>query len=172
MWLELSVYACRSESPSQVFLMVIRRLYSLLKEVEPSQWKNVVISYDNMCHLDCLRAAQAPLPLPAPYCEMWQKVTKIIDSLHIKNHKDPKCLEKYTPARVKEEHPHYNTMVCEQTFVWLSRFKKIVCSMPKEHHLFSFTEWWREETDTQNVATLCTKSPYYQEQSRSRVCLR
>ena len=27
-------------------------------------------------------------------------------------------------------------MVAEQTFVWLSRFKKILCAMPKVHHLF------------------------------------
>ena len=130
------VHTCRSESPSQVFLMVIRRLYSLLQQIEPSQWKNVIVCYDNMCHLDCLRAAQRPLPLPHPYNTMWQEVTKIIDSLHITNHKDERCLEKYSPSQVKEDHPHYNTMVCEQTFVWLSRYKKIVCSMPKNHHLF------------------------------------
>ena len=27
-------------------------------------------------------------------------------------------------------------MAAEQTFVWLSRFKKILCAMPKVHHLF------------------------------------
>ena len=50
-----------------------------------------MLAYDNMCHLDCLKAAQEYLPLPAPFNAMWSKVTKIIDSLHIKNHKDPKC---------------------------------------------------------------------------------
>ena len=30
----------------------------------------------------------------------------------------------------------FNTMCCEQTFVWLSKFKKIMCAMPKEHFHF------------------------------------
>ena len=27
-------------------------------------------------------------------------------------------------------------MAAEQTFVWASRFKKIVCAMPRLHHFF------------------------------------
>ena len=61
---------------------------------------------------------------------------KIIDRLHISNHKDKKCKEKYDPSGLKEEIPNGNTMAAEQTFVWLSRFKKILCAMPKVHHLF------------------------------------
>lgn len=67
---------------------------------------------------------------------IWNDVDKIIDTLHIRNHKDPGCKVKYTPEKLKEEHPTFNTMSCEQTFVWLSRFKKIVCAMPK--HSFHF----------------------------------
>ena len=29
-----------------------------------------------------------------------------------------------------------NTMSCEQTFAWLSRFKKVICAMPKTHFHF------------------------------------
>ena len=42
----------------------------------------------------------------------------------------------YSPEIIKEEHPTYNTMSCEQTFVWLSRFKKVVCTMQKTHPHF------------------------------------
>lgn len=37
---------------------------------------------------------------------------------------------------VKLNHPNFNTMAAEQTFVWLSRFKKILAAMGKTHHLF------------------------------------
>ena len=33
-------------------------------------------------------------------------------------------------------HPNYNLMCAEQTFTWLLRYKKILCSMNKTHHCF------------------------------------
>lgn len=89
-----------------------------------------------MCHLDGMKAAKNPLPLPSPWDKAWISIKKIIDSLHIKNHKDKSCREQYDPSILKEELPDGNTMAAEQTFVWLSRFKKILCAMPKVHHLF------------------------------------
>ena len=106
------------------------------KHKVPEEWKDIVLSYDNMCHLDGLKAAKLPLPLPPPYDQMWSSIQKIIDSLHIKNHKDARCKELYSPNKVKEENPAFNTMAAEQTFVWLSRFKKILAAMNKTHHLF------------------------------------
>ena len=67
---------------------------------------------------------------------IWKDITKIIDTLHIKNHVDDNCKRRYNPDVVKETNPSWNTMSCEQTFAWLSRFKKIVCSMPKVHFHF------------------------------------
>ena len=67
---------------------------------------------------------------------IWKDINKIIDSLHIKNHVDKRCREVYNPQTLKEDNPTFNTMVCEQTFAWLSRYKKIVSSMPKTHHHF------------------------------------
>ncbi len=66
----------RSESPSQVFVIVLRWLYETLQSIPPDKWAEVVVAYDNMCHLDRLRASQSPLPLPQPYDLMWRKVTK------------------------------------------------------------------------------------------------
>ena len=89
-----------------------------------------------MCHLERLRAARNILPWLAPWDKAWMSIRKIIDSLHIRNHKDKTCQEKYDPHILKEEIPNGNTMAAEQTFVWLSRFKKILCAMRKAHHLF------------------------------------
>ncbi len=58
-------------------------------------------------------------------------MTKIIDSLHISNHKDVSCREKYDPGILKKEIREGNTMAAEQTFVWLSRFKKNLCAIPR-----------------------------------------
>ena len=126
----------RSESPSQVFIITLQWLFHVLKDRPESEWKNVILCYDNMCHLDGMRVAQMPLPLEPPWNNMWTSVTKIIDSLHIRNHKDEKCQTVYHPSQVKEKHPQYNLMCAEQVFTWLSRFKKITCAMNKTHHCF------------------------------------
>ena len=108
----------------------------ILKSINPANWSNIFLAYDNMCHLDGMKTSKNPLPLPSPWDKAWTSLTKIIDSLHIKNHKDATCKEKYDPSTLKKELPDGNTMAAEQTFVWLSRFKKILCAMPKVHHLF------------------------------------
>ena len=53
------------------------------------------------------------LPLPGDVRYIWNK---ILDTLHIKNHVDKRCQEKYNPDSLKDENPDYNTMVCKQTF--------------------------------------------------------
>ena len=64
------------------------------------------------------------------------------DYLHFKNHKDVKCQLKYSPSKVKEDNQEegkmMNFMSAEQVFAWLSRYKRILCAMPKCHHLFRF----------------------------------
>lgn len=107
-----------------------------IKDKPQESWGNIILCYDNMCHLDGLKAAKEPLPLPPPYNQMWIDIQKIIDSLHIRNHVDQKCKEKYAPDKVKKENPSFNTMAAEQTFVWASRFKKILAAMSKTHHMF------------------------------------
>lgn len=112
-----------------------------LETVPFEEWKTVVICYDNMCHLDDLRAARVPLPTslyPEPYDRMWLEVCKIIDKLHISNHVRPKCKTKYNPDAAKNKTGvDLNTMAAEQTFSWLSRFKKILGAMPKNRHHFT-----------------------------------
>ena len=95
--------------------------------------ENYILCYDNMCQLDSLKAAKEELPLPPPYHMMWRNITKIIDRLHLANHKNPQCKELYSADNALP--PGYNTMVAEQTFSWFSRFK-IANSMSQTHHLF------------------------------------
>ena len=75
--ISICILHCRSESPSQVFIILLRWLYETLQHVPEDQCKEVVVAYDNMCHLDIIKASQAPLPLPPPYDCMWKKITKV-----------------------------------------------------------------------------------------------
>lgn len=119
-------------------MQVVRLMYLELKDVPEEDLgeaiKNYVLCYDNMCQLDSLKASKEDLPLPPPFHSMWKSITKVIDRLHLQNHKNPKCKKHYNPDDVLP--PGYNTMVAEQTFSWFSRFKKIANSMSQTHHLF------------------------------------
>ena len=91
-----------------------------------------------MCNVDRMTVAKQPLPIRPPYDKLWLQVNKVIDKLHLKNHKNPRCKELYNPESVKEKCPKLNTLVAEQTFIWASRFKKILGAMPKSHFLFFY----------------------------------
>lgn len=128
----------RSEGTGQVFLLTVKYLLERLEGIPEDQWESMIISYDNMCNLDKLRAAKRPLPLPEPYDKMWLKVKKVIDRLHLRNHKDPECRKKYYCDPSKKEYEYLNTPVAEQVFSWAARFKKVLCAMPKRHFLFFY----------------------------------
>ena len=119
-----------------MFLITLTWLIAKFGSEKREKWKDVILSYDNMCHLDNLKVAKSELPLPGEIKFIWKDIKKIIDTLHIKNHVDKRCQEIYSPDNLKELNPNFNTMACEQTFAWLSRYKKIVSSMPKIHHHF------------------------------------
>lgn len=74
-----------------------------------------------MCHVDGLKLAKCDLPFEAPFNKMWHNVIKVIDRLHIRNHKNPRCKTEYNPdGKIP---PEYNTMAAEQTNVWASRLE-------------------------------------------------
>jgi len=64
-----------------VFTIVLVWLMSVVEDVPKEEWPNIVIGYDNMCHLDALKVARKPLPLPPPYNEMWLSVTKLYNAV-------------------------------------------------------------------------------------------
>ena len=133
----------RSESPTQAFLVLILWLYRKFKplldavltaEQLDEKISHTVIAYDNMCHVDGLKLAKLDLPFQKPFDKMWQRVVKVIDRLHIRNHKDDKCKTVYNPdGKIPAK---YNTMAAEQTNVWASRLKRIICAMPRIHQFF------------------------------------
>ena len=126
--------ACKSEGPAQVFLLVLVWMMATLSKLNREERQKVVLLYDNMCHLDNLCMARKPLPGDLQY--MWLDINKIIDMLHISNHKDQRCHDQYHSIKLKEENPSFNTMPCKQTFAWLSHFKKILAAMQKTNHHF------------------------------------
>ena len=130
----------RSESPSQVFVFLVNVLLKKLKNIPPRDWSKIFIAYDNICNVDRMKVARQELPLPHPFSQVWQSVSKIIDSFHLRNHKRPECHQQYNPKSLKVVHPNYNTQACEQTFAWLGRFHRILSSVPKVHNHFSYTD--------------------------------
>ena len=129
-------YTCRSEGPAQVFLLLLTWLIAAFGKKRREDWKKVTISYDNMCHLNNLKVARRPLPLPGDLAYLRLDVKKIIDDLHIKDHRDPRCEQYRAPAEVG------NTMSCEQTFAWLSRYKRYYQLCLKLITTSIYIEWW------------------------------
>ena len=129
-------------------------LQTELKDVDPSEWGRKYLSYISVsCNVDRLKLLQKPLPLPGHMGLMWQKIQKVIDPLHIDNHKvshiflfvlfqsnfiqkRPECKVLYPPSKVKSDYPDANLMTCEELFAWLGRFKKLLNSMTKNHSHF------------------------------------
>ena len=76
-----------------------------------------------------------------------------MDALHIKNHVRSQCRKEYPKVieNLRDTFARPNTESAEQTFVWLGKFKRILSSMDKRHHLFflhclvkarnKYTEW-------------------------------
>ena len=118
-----------------------------------------------MCNLQRMKVAQNELSFPVPYNNLWQNIKKIIDVFNFKNHTNPNCKDLYNPANFKAAHPNVNTQVGEQTFVWASRFKHIVCAMSKTHHLAScsfYIVWFYDVTIIPTNATKMANTQCYQ----------
>ena len=77
-------------------------------------------------------------------------IKKVTDSLHIKNHKDPLCLQQYNPNEAITD-DNMNTMTCEQTFAWFSHYKKF-CVQCQYTIISIYTGLLREEMLTYHGA--------------------
>ena len=126
----------KSEGPTQVALIMLRFLHLYFQGKSIEDFTKFFMSYDNICHVDELKLLAKKLDLPVPFDEIWLKINKVIDPLHIKNHSRPKCKELYNPEKVREAFPEANLMCAEQTFAWMGRYKKIFNSMTKNHFHF------------------------------------
>ena len=130
--------SCRSESPTQAFLITILWLYGKFKHLNNAgyaddyirgEMTSIVLACDNMCHLDGLLLSKKKFPFPKPFNEAWKCVGKVIDRLHLRNHVDPNA-KKYITQMTRAQ------LLLPQTFIWASRFKRIMCAMPHLHQFF------------------------------------
>ena len=95
----------------------------------------------NLEHLNLWKADASNLSGDAQLgIAVFNAIDKGVDALHIKNHVRDECRQNY-PAVIEKLRSTFlkpNTESAEQTFVWLGKFKKILSSMDKRHHLFFF----------------------------------
>ena len=132
-------------------------MLSAFASLEREQLKKITISYDNMCRMNNLKVARSPLPLPGKFSHMWMDV-KIIDTLHIANHKDKTCHKLYSPKMLKKENPD---MSAANKHSPRSRVtKRIFSYMPKTHHHFYLHSWSGEEIITSRSAMLMDVGRY------------
>ena len=92
----------------QVATLTLKFLLETLKSIDQDLWSGIYLSYDKMlvnlgflcikwqiidihvlfrCNLDRLKLLQDKLPLDDKYSEVWLGINKLIDPLHLKNHK-------------------------------------------------------------------------------------
>lgn len=141
-------------------MIMLRYLHRALSSVPPEMWKYFTLCYDNMCNVDRLLCAKKSLPMfDPPFDQMWKRINKIVDKLHLSNHVRHDCKSKYNPEKITDPGSgckiadELNTVVAEQTFAWLGKFKKVLCSMPQSRHMFilhrvlvrrnAYTNWCR-----------------------------
>ncbi|CAB4012175.1 Hypothetical predicted protein [Paramuricea clavata] len=104
-----------------------------------------------MYNLNRLRAARKLLPLPQPYNNIWLKINKVINELHIILINFI-CKTKYSSDLLKEKIPGLNTPVAEQTFVWAAKVNYYV-RYAKVRTL--------KHDDKENISTLSKKRESY-----------
>ena len=67
--------------------------------------------------------------------------TKVIDNLHIWNHKEPLCQEAFSPATLKKELPEGNTVAIEQTLFSSLGLRKLYVPCEKSTIYFTYIVW-------------------------------
>lgn len=178
----------RSESPTQAYLVLAIWLYRKFQALKASGqstahiWsamQSTSLAYDNMCHVNSSKISKKDLPFPVPFNKVWSTITKVIDRLHLWNHKDLRCKQLYN---AEDKIPlQFNTMACEKTFVWGSCLNKIVWAMTRLHQFFFLhhSVKQRNRYTEQNtciakiVGTLIWKSskPVYNNLMVAKICL-
>ena len=66
---------------------------------------------------------------------------KVIDNLHIWNHKEPLCQEVFSPATLKKELPEGNTVAIEQTLCSSLGLRKLYVPCEKSTIYFTYIVW-------------------------------
>ena len=99
---------------------MLKFLRIVLAGVPNEQWENKFISYDNMCNIDRLKFLQENDEIG----DMWKKVGKVIDPLHMGNHRRPECKVEYSKDKCEAKYPQANLMIAEQVTKLFCMFDK------------------------------------------------
>ena len=109
----------RSESLSQLWF---HRLY-LIERYPEIDHEKTVTGYDDGCHWSAF--VKNPIRANSTKASLiLSKQDVVIDRLHIKGHKDPRC-QKLFDSKKNKVTKNVNTQVAEQTFSWFSLYKHI-----------------------------------------------
>ena len=82
----------------------------------------------------------------------WMDIKQVIDNLHIKNHKDPLCLQQYNPIEVITD-DNMNTMThASKHLPGYHVTKKFCVQCLKSTTISIYTGWSREEMLTYHGA--------------------
>ena len=100
-----------------MFFILLQWLLSIVKPT--GELPKVTLAYDNICNIQRMKVAKNPLPFLAPLDRLWLDVEKVIDSFHLSNHVSTACKDNFSPSKLKEDYPNYNTQAGEQTFAWV-----------------------------------------------------
>ncbi|OWA50466.1 hypothetical protein BV898_14980 [Hypsibius exemplaris] len=73
--------------------------------IPPAEWGKTFVVYDYACNIDGIKAAKWPRPLAPPYDKMWMEILKVIDVIHLQNHKRPECRTIFIPKNIFKVHP-------------------------------------------------------------------
>ena len=124
-----SVYeSMRAETLSQLWIHQLK----LVERYPSLNHSQTIVGYDNGCHYDAYKKnPKRTLVCKAAGIVASQKT--IIDNLHIKGHKDPKCKILFNAKKNKRSR-NYNTMIAEQAFSWFSLFKHMGRYMNKARY--------------------------------------
>lgn len=109
-----------SESLSQV----VNIMYEYFKNVGGTMVCNNNLAYDDACHLKRYinrRSDNVEL-------EELFNLNMVVDKLHFKNHTDKWCKKNVNPYK-NASFDELNTMVCEQAFSWLAKYKHSLSNM-------------------------------------------
>ena len=88
-------------------LFLITWLYETLHKYNKlaTKWHRIIICYENMCQLVRMWVSREPLLLSKPFDKMWPKITKCIDTLHVRNHVMERCKTELHSDQIGEINP-------------------------------------------------------------------
>ena len=116
-----------SEGPHQVAFILIKYLQLKLRGKTEEEINQFYLSYDHMCAIDRLHLLRHPLPFEPPEDRIWLDIHKLIDPLHMKNHKNPRCEELYNSEVLKSHIPDANLMCAVTELEKVKKTRHDIC---------------------------------------------